>query len=174
MSFVRGCRMRDRHSKISGRSRGGAPGAWSSLFVDQTEAQRAEKLFFWDRPPPPPLSQGLDDRCYPLSEGLYPPLKMMGSWKIWRARKPRAHAYRGGPRRLVHFTKSPSWTCGLWGHLIDTHLVSLYICLTILGGVWVSSEELWRSRTLFEISIIRQMIQKPNSIIVLLFIQNNS
>ena len=31
-----------RHSKISGRSRGGAPGAWSSLFLDETEAQRAE------------------------------------------------------------------------------------------------------------------------------------
>ena len=37
-----------RHSKTSGRSRGGAPGAWSSLFVDQTETQRAEKLFFED------------------------------------------------------------------------------------------------------------------------------
>ena len=45
-----------RHSKIRGRSRGGAPGAWSSLFVDQTEAQRAEKLFFWDRPPLPLIS----------------------------------------------------------------------------------------------------------------------
>ena len=55
MSFVRGCRMRGRHSKISGRSRGGAPGAWSSLFVDQTEAQRAEKLFFETAPPPPYL-----------------------------------------------------------------------------------------------------------------------
>ena len=54
MSFVSGCRMRDRHSKISGRSWGGAAGAWSSLFVDQTEAQRAEKRFFGDRPPPPP------------------------------------------------------------------------------------------------------------------------
>ena len=42
-----------RHSKISGRSRGGAPGAWSSLFVDQTEAQRAEKLFYETAPPPP-------------------------------------------------------------------------------------------------------------------------
>ena len=39
----------------SGRSRGGHP-----LFLDQTEARRAEKNFIWDRPPP--LSQGLDDR----------------------------------------------------------------------------------------------------------------
>ena len=148
------------------------PGGLVLLICRPNWGPKGRKTFFWDRPPPSPLAQGLDDRCYPL--GLYPPLKMMGSWKIWRARKPRAHAYRGGPRRLVHFTKSPSWTCGLWGHLIDTHLVSLYICLTILGWVWVSSEELWRSRTLFEISIIRQMMQKPNSIIVLLFIQNNS
>ena len=28
---------------------------------DQTEAQRAEKIF-WETAPPPPLSQGLDDR----------------------------------------------------------------------------------------------------------------
>ena len=37
-------------------------------------------------------------------------------------------------------------------------------------------EELWRSRriTPSEISIILHMIRKPNSIIVLLFIQNNS
>ena len=57
--------------------------------------------------PPPPLSPGLDDRRSPLPEGLYPPLKM-GSWKILRARKLRAHAQRGRRRRLVHFTKSPS------------------------------------------------------------------
>ena len=37
------------------------------LFVDQTEARRAEK---WA----PTLSQGLDDRPRPLSEGLDPPL----------------------------------------------------------------------------------------------------
>ena len=42
-----------------------------SLFLDQTEAQGAEK-FFWI---PLPLSQGLDDRNHPrpLSEGLGPP-----------------------------------------------------------------------------------------------------
>ena len=36
------------------------------LFLDQTEAQRAEKNFFETAPPPPtPLSQGLDDRAPP-------------------------------------------------------------------------------------------------------------
>ena len=44
---------------------------------------------------------------------------------------------------------------------------------------WVSYEELWRARMVLritpsEISLILLMIQKPNSIIVLLFIQNNS
>ena len=54
----------------SGRSRGGA--RWGgALFLDQTEARRAEKNLFGDRPP---LSQGLDDRAPPLSEGLDPPL----------------------------------------------------------------------------------------------------
>ena len=44
----------------SGRSRGGARSP--PLFLVQTEGRRAEKIFFCDRPPPPPLSQGLDDR----------------------------------------------------------------------------------------------------------------
>ena len=43
-----------------------------SLFLDQNEARRAEK-FFW-RPSPSSLSQSLDDRMPPLSEGLDPPL----------------------------------------------------------------------------------------------------
>ena len=51
----------------SGRARGGGGGAWPPLFLDQTEARRAEKIFFFR--PGPPLSQGLDDRP-PLSEGL--------------------------------------------------------------------------------------------------------
>ena len=52
----------------SGGSRGGQA---SPLFLDQTEAQRAEKLF--GRPPPPPLFKGLDDQHpppLPLSQGL--------------------------------------------------------------------------------------------------------
>ena len=40
----------------SGGSRGGA------LFLDQTEARRAEKNIFRDRPP---LAQGLDDQAPP-------------------------------------------------------------------------------------------------------------
>ena len=40
------------------------------LFLDQTEARRAEKNFF--ETTPPPLSQGLDDRVPPLSG---PPLQ---------------------------------------------------------------------------------------------------
>ena len=42
------------------------------LFLAQTEALRVEKIFLI---PPPPLSQGLDDRPLLLSEGLDPPLK---------------------------------------------------------------------------------------------------
>ena len=44
-------------------SQGGARRAWSPLFLDQTEAPRAEKNFVETAPPPPPcptLSQGLD------------------------------------------------------------------------------------------------------------------
>ena len=57
----------------SGRSKGGARGGWPPLLFDQTEAQRAEKNYFGDSPPPT-LSQGLDDRAPSLSEGLDPPL----------------------------------------------------------------------------------------------------
>ena len=57
--------------KHSGGSRGGARrGPPTPLHLDQTEARRAEKIFFGG-PPPPPLSQDLDD--WPL-----PPY-----WKIW-------------------------------------------------------------------------------------------
>ena len=61
----------------SGGSKGGARWAQASpLFLDQTEAWRAEKFFFWDQPPTPfPLSQGLHDRTSPLSEGLDRPLQ---------------------------------------------------------------------------------------------------
>ena len=45
----------------------GPGGPRPPLFLDQTEARRAEKKFFFR--PGPPLSQGLDDRP-PLSEGL--------------------------------------------------------------------------------------------------------
>ena len=42
----------------SGGGGGGGGGGWG-LFLKQTEAWRAEKKFL--RPPPPSLSQGLDD-----------------------------------------------------------------------------------------------------------------
>ena len=45
----------------------GGPGG-PPLFLDQTEAQRAQKNFFGDWPPP--LSQGLDDRSPPPPNSL--------------------------------------------------------------------------------------------------------
>ena len=59
----------------------GPGGAGPSIFLDQTEARRAEKTFFLNCPPPPPrpLCHGLDDRALALSEGVYPPLK---SWEV--------------------------------------------------------------------------------------------
>ena len=59
-----------------GGCRGGAR-AGSPLWLDQTEARRAQKKFLKDRPPP--LSQGLDDRRpppppFPLSGVLDSPL----------------------------------------------------------------------------------------------------
>ena len=56
--------------KISGGSKGGAccppkpPTPPHPLFLDQTEAQRAEKTFFGDRASPV-LSQSLEDRPPP-------------------------------------------------------------------------------------------------------------
>ena len=58
---------------LSGGSRGGARGVRPPLFLDQTEARRAEKNV-GDRPPPTSLSQGLDDRAPLFPEGLYPSL----------------------------------------------------------------------------------------------------
>ena len=56
--------------RIQGRGSGGpAP----PFFLDQTEAQRAKRNFFW-RQPPPPLSMGLYDRASALSQGLDPAL----------------------------------------------------------------------------------------------------
>ena len=47
--------------QVSGGSREGAGGG-GSLFLDQTEARRAENNFFGEQPPRPTLSQALDDR----------------------------------------------------------------------------------------------------------------
>ena len=37
----------------------GGPAPLAPIFLDQTEAQRAKKIF-WSPSPPPPLSEGLD------------------------------------------------------------------------------------------------------------------
>ena len=59
------CRALSMSSISSGGSREGARGAWAStLFLDQTEAQRAVKNFFETAAPSP----------LPSSEGLDPPL----------------------------------------------------------------------------------------------------
>lgn len=45
-----------------------------TLFFDQNDARRVEKVFSETAPPPLPLSQALDDRVPALSEGLDSPL----------------------------------------------------------------------------------------------------
>jgi len=47
----------------------GPQGVRAPLFLDQTQVQRTEKIFFED----PPFSKGLDDPL-PLSQGLDPTL----------------------------------------------------------------------------------------------------
>ena len=65
--------------EISGEP-GEGPG--SPLFLDQTEARRAEKSFLR---PPPPLSQGLYDRApLPLSEDLDPTLEIITQFSYLR------------------------------------------------------------------------------------------
>ena len=54
---------------------GEGPGGPPPLVLDQTEARRAEKIFFL-RPSPPVIS-GSDDRALPLPEGLNPPLGVL-------------------------------------------------------------------------------------------------
>ena len=70
--------MRDPSTKdgcvYSGGSREGARGGCPPLFFDHTEARRVEKVFFFQTGSPPALSQGLDDRATPLSEGVDRPL----------------------------------------------------------------------------------------------------
>ena len=60
---------------VRGGSRGGAGGGTPPLVLDQTEALRAEKNFFWDRLPP--LISGSDDGALPLPEGLDPSLGVL-------------------------------------------------------------------------------------------------
>ena len=58
----------------------GPGGPARPLILDQTEARRAEKIFFATAPPPPPprdLSQGLDNRPGYATEGGF------GEWSQW-------------------------------------------------------------------------------------------
>ena len=60
-------------------SRGSREGPLPLLVLDQTEARRAEKIVYGDRPPPPPylrvwISSPSPSPPPPLSEGLDPPL----------------------------------------------------------------------------------------------------
>ena len=76
--WSRGFSKRDYFDHIQRQIQGKGPGGLESLlFFDQTKAQGARKNFFL-RPPPLlssiPLSQDLDDRAHPLSEGLDPPV----------------------------------------------------------------------------------------------------
>ena len=61
----------------------GPEGPVPPVFLDQTDARRAEENFFLNRlpprPPPRSLCHGLDDRALALSKGLDPPLK---SWEV--------------------------------------------------------------------------------------------
>ena len=72
-----GWNMRDTSTKdgyvYSGGSRGGARGGCPPYFLTTLRPEGWKKFFFWDRVPPS-LSQGLDDRATPLSEGVDRPL----------------------------------------------------------------------------------------------------
>ena len=61
-----------RRDVYSGGSREGAWGAAPPYFLTTLRPEAWKKFFFWDRVPPS-LSQGLDDRATPLSEGVDPP-----------------------------------------------------------------------------------------------------
>ena len=58
--------------RIQERGLGGPDPPPPNLFLDQTEARRAEKYVFGDQAP---FSKGLDDRCPPYLKGLDPALK---------------------------------------------------------------------------------------------------
>ena len=82
--------------RCSGGSRGGARGPALpplNIFLEQTEARRAEKKNFWR---PPPLSQGLDEPPPPLYEGLDLPLRCL----VY----PECHVYKFGRQKKLHAT----------------------------------------------------------------------
>ena len=64
------------NTRNQGRIQGRGPGARRPLFLDQTEARRAEKPFFGDHLPPPYLRGCVSPPRPPppLSQGVDPPL----------------------------------------------------------------------------------------------------
>ena len=70
--------MRDPSTKdgdvCSGGSRGGARGVAPPYFLTTLRPEGRKKYFFETGSPLPLLSQGLDDRAAPLSEGVDPPM----------------------------------------------------------------------------------------------------
>ena len=66
----------------SGRSRGGARGG-PPPFIFRPNWGKLRKQFFGGRPPPPTLSQDLNDRAPLLSEGLDTPLCCQNSNFFW-------------------------------------------------------------------------------------------
>ena len=77
----------------------GPGGPRPPLFLDQNEAQRAEKKLFWGWAPT--LSQGMDDCPPPLSEGLDLPL--------YPYKKENAVGWDGSPLKPVPRYMCPDW-----------------------------------------------------------------
>ena len=114
----------------SGGSRGGAWGAQASpLFLNQTEAGRAEKLFFETGPPSPYPRTGLA----PLCEGLDPPLQEAVKTGIGAATN------SGGSRGRVEEVQTPPIrpdACLRQKFLLDR--ISLFIWLIFLNETRVA------------------------------------
>ena len=78
---------------FSGGSRGGTRPFWAPLLLDQTEARRAQKSFFGDRPPPLIWGSGwpLPPPPPPLSQSPVPALRYIKrykqqqnmNWELW-------------------------------------------------------------------------------------------
>ena len=74
--LVPGCQSVDGQQTLAPADPGEGPGGPPPLYLDQTKARRAEKNFFFLRPPPLPQGEGLDDT--PPS-----PLPLPPNLKVW-------------------------------------------------------------------------------------------